>query len=305
MKPLILIDRPSQLRQLVKELAQAEHIAVDTESNSFYAYFERICLLQISTEDYDYIIDSVILKNLEPLFEIFSNPGIEKIFHASSNDVLGLRRDFDLRISNLFDTAVACKILGCKQLGLARILQERFGVQLNKKWQRCDWGRRPLQQEQLDYARLDTHYLIALRHQLANNLQAQDLWESARECFDKLSEQQMQDKPFHPDGFIHIKGARSLDETGKNILRALYVYREKEAQRRDRAPFRILSNETLLRLARSRPLSIREILKTKGLPRNYRKTQKAQNLLQLINGNGECAPELNAQNLSQKDHLPA
>jgi ribonuclease D len=295
MKPLILIDKPAQLKQLAKELGQAEHIAVDTESNSFYAYFEKICLIQISTEDDDYIIDSVMLKNLEPLSEIFASHDIEKIFHASSNDVLGLKRDYDLHINNLFDTALACKMLGCRQLGLASILQEHFGVQLNKKWQRCDWGRRPLQQEQLDYARLDTHYLIGLRHRLASNLQALDLWENARQSFEKLSEQQIQDRPFHPDGFIYIKGARTLDATGQSILKALYVYREKEAQRRDRAPFRVLSNETLLRLARSRPHSIREILKTKGLPRNYRKTQKAQSLLKLINGNEECSRELEAQ----------
>lgn len=295
MKPIVLIEKPSQLQHLVKELSKAPHIAIDTESNSFYAYFEKVCLIQISTIEEDYIIDPLILKSIEPLGEILGNPAIEKIFHAPSNDILGLRRDFGFRICNLFDTAVACKLLGCKQLGLARILQEHFAVQLNKKWQRCDWGRRPLHGDQLEYARLDTHYLIALRHQLAASLHAQQLWEIAREAFDKLCEQEAQEKPFHPGGFINIKGARSLDSAGKAVLKALYVYREKEAEQRDRAPFRILSNETLLRLARSRPHSLREISRTKGLPHHYRKGHRAQNLLELINQNEECVKKVEAQ----------
>lgn len=287
MKPIILIDKPSEFKHLVAELSKLQHIAIDTESNSFYAYTERVCLIQISSEHEDYVIDPLVLNDLEPLGAVFGNPRIEKILHAASNDVLGLRRDFGFQIRNLFDTAVACNLLGCKQLGLARILQDHFDVELNKKWQRCDWGRRPLRQEQIDYARLDTHYLIALRHQLAARLRAQDLWEIAQEAFNKLCEQEAQEKPFQPGGFINIKGARSLDAAGKRILKALYVYREKEAKRRDRAPFRILSNETLLRLASSRPQSLQEFSRTKGLPHNYRKGRRAQNLLELINKNNK------------------
>jgi len=295
MKPIVLIEKPSQLRLLIKELSTAPYIAIDTESNSFYAYFEKVCLIQISTIEKDYIIDPLMLRDIEPLGEILGNPAIEKILHAPSNDIVGLRRDFGFRIRNLFDTAVACKLLGCRQLGLARILQEHFAVQLNKKWQRCDWGKRPLHGDQLEYARLDTHYLIPLRHQLAAGLHAQDSWETAREAFDKLCEQEAQDRPFHPGGFINIRGARSLDSAGKAVLKALYVYREKEAQQRDRAPFRILSNETLLRLARSRPHSLREFAGTKGLPHHYRKGHRAQDLLELINRNGAHVKSVEAQ----------
>jgi len=287
MKPIVLIEKPSQFQRLVKALSEQPYIAIDTESNSFYAYFEKVCLIQISTVEEDYIIDPLMLRSIEALGEILGNPDIEKILHAPSNDIVGLKRDFGFRIRNLFDTALACKLLGCKQLGLARILQERFAVQLDKKWQRCDWGRRPLHEDQLEYARLDTHYLIALRHQLAADLQAQDLWETAREACDKLCEQEAQEKLFHPGAFINIRGARSLDSAGKAVLKDLYIYREKEAQQRDRAPFRILSNETLLRLARSRPHSMREFAGTKGLPHHYRKGHRAHDLLELINRNGD------------------
>ena len=111
----------------MRQLSNAPHIAIDTESNSFYAIFERICLIQVSTTERDYILDPLALKDLEALGTILEDPKIEKIFHAASNDVLGLKRDFQFQVSNLFDTAIACKLLGYKQLGLARILEQHFG----------------------------------------------------------------------------------------------------------------------------------------------------------------------------------
>ena len=295
MKPITFIDKAARLYSLVSKLSRTEHIAIDTESNSFYAYFERVCLIQVSTLSDDYIIDPLLLEDLEPFGEILANPALEKIIHAASNDILGLKRNFGFHVSNLFDTAIACKLLGYKQLGLAKILQDHFDVTLDKKFQRCDWGRRPLREEQIDYARLDTHYLIPLRHELAVSLRERELWEQAKEAFDRQCEQEAHEKPFHPDGFINIKGARSLDSTGKRILKALYVYRENEAQRRDRAPFRIMSNETLLRLARTRPHSMRAFSQTKGLPRDYRKGHKAQHLIKLIQKNEEYFQEAEAK----------
>lgn len=294
MKPFVLVNNSSTLQEMIDELSRARHVALDTESNSFFAYFERVCLIQISTCDNDYIIDPVVFKELEPLGQVLADPDIEKILHAASNDIIGLRRDFNFHCKNLFDTAVACKLLGYQHLGLANIMQEHFGIQLNKKWQRCDWGRRPLQQQQLDYARLDTHYLIPLRHHLAAGLTAEGLWDKAREACDKLCEQTQVERPFHPGGFIHIKGARSLDAVGKKVLRALYIYRDREAQRKDRAPFRILSNEILLRLARTRPNSFGDFSKTKGLPQPYKTGRKAQGLLDIIHRYQDNSGDLEA-----------
>lgn len=291
MNPVHVIEKPGELGALLERLSNVRYVAIDTESNSFYAYFEKLCLIQISAGREDYILDPLVLKDLEPLREILADPGIEKVFHAASNDVLGLKRDFHFKIRNLFDTAHACKLLGYKQLGLATILEQHFGVVLDKKWQRHDWERRPLGREQLDYARLDTHFLIDLRHRLAADLHAQQLWEPAKEAFDKACEQEMQERSFHPEAFIQIRGARSLDAPGKKILKALYLYREEEARKRNRAPFRILSNDALIRLAFQRPKDIRDFAGIKGLPRSYQKSHIAQSLLDLIrraeNSSGE------------------
>jgi ribonuclease D len=165
---------------------------------------------------------------------------------------------------------------------LAKILEQHFGVVLDKKWQRYDWGKRPLKEEQLDYASLDTHYLIPLRHSLAHDLIVKSLWDAAQEAFEKACEQELQERTFHPEAFLQIRGAQSLDPAGKHILKALYIYREHEARRRDRAPFRILTDETLLRLAVQRPRNIREFFKIRGIPRSYQGGHSAHSLLGII-----------------------
>jgi ribonuclease D len=282
MDSVMVIETASQFAELIEQLSHARHIAMDTESNSFYAYFERVCLLQISTNERDYILDPLALKDLGPIGAILADPKIEKIFHAASNDVMGLKRDFHFKVANLFDTAIACKLLGYQQLGLAKILGQHFGVVLDKKWQRCDWGKRPLKGEQLDYASLDTHYLIPLRHHLTSELIAKNLWATAKESFERTSEQELQERTFHPEACFQIRGTRSLDPAGKRILKALYLYREHEAQRRDRAPFRILSDETLLRLASQPPQNIQDFSRIKGMPRSYQAGHGAYSLLGVI-----------------------
>lgn len=282
MEPPIVIGNSSDLHNLIGELERVEHIAIDTESNSFYAYYERVCLIQISTVEKDYIIDPLVVEDIQPLKEVFLDPGIEKIFHAASNDITGLRRDFGFEVANLFDTALASKMLGRQHLGLAAILDHHFGVQLDKKWQRHNWGKRPLSEEQINYARLDTHYLIPLRIRLVEELTEKEIMAQAREMFGKACAQESQERVFQPEGFIRLSGARSLDSVGRRVLRSLYVYRDKEARRRDRAPFRIFPNEALVRLAAHRPSSIKEFARVKGLPRFYRKGRAAYELLEAI-----------------------
>ncbi len=287
-----LIESRHNFSKLISDLEKSAFVAVDTESNSFYAYFNRICLIQLSTEEQDYIIDPFSVGNIEDLGRILSSHEIEKIFHAAPNDIAGLKRDFKFTVNNVFDTAIAAKVLGYKQLGLAPILLEYFGISLNKKWQRYDWGRRPLRNEQIEYARFDTHFLIPLRHKLVAELEEKELLCLAREAFEKVCLQQISEKHFSPGGFLHIYGAHSLDVVGKRILKALYLFREKEARRRDRAPFRILTNETLLKLALQRPKSVQDFTKIKGIPRIYLNSRASVQLLELIRKNEETEDEV-------------
>ena len=288
---VVLIENRRDFSKFLQELDKSTHVAVDTESNSFHAYFNRICLIQVSTSEEDYIIDPLSVGDIQAFGEVLSNPDVEKIFHAAPNDIAGLKRDFKFVMRNVFDTSIAAKILGYKHLGLAPILLEHFGISLNKKWQRHDWGKRPLRDEQIEYARFDTHFLIPLRHMLVGELEEKELLGAAREAFEKLCLQQITIKNFRPGDFLHIYGAQSLDVAGKRILKALYLFREKEARRRDRAPFRILTNETLIRIALQRPKSVQDINKIKGMPRVFLSPHAAIQLLDLIRKSEEQEEE--------------
>ncbi|MDR3566799.1 MAG: ribonuclease D [Syntrophobacteraceae bacterium] len=288
---VVLIESRRDFSKFLLEVEKSTHVAVDTESNSFHAYFNRICLIQVSTGEEDYVIDPLSVGDIQDFGEVLANPDVEKIFHAAPNDIAGLKRDFKFVMRNVFDTSIAAKILGYKHLGLAPILLEYFGISLNKKWQRHDWGKRPLKDEQIEYARFDTHFLIPLRHRLVAELEEKELLGSAREAFEKLCAQQIVKKNFRPGDFLHIYGAQSLDLAGKRILKALYLFREKEARRRDRAPFRILTNETLLSIALARPKNVQDFNKIKGMPRVYLSSHVAIHLLDLIRKSEEQEDE--------------
>ena len=282
MKDAVVIETETALRDLAPRLARESHLALDTESNSFYAYRERICLLQVSTPADDFIIDPLAVHDLSPLAPVMASPAVEKIFHAASNDIGGLHRDFGFEFENVFDTALAFGMLGREKLGLAGILQEHFGVELDKRYQRHNWARRPLSADELDYARLDSHYLIPLRHILTERLSAECLIDSARGAFRGACAQRLERRPFRAGDYVRIRGSRALPQAGRRILRALYCFREDQARTSDRAPFRVLGNETMLSLAASPPESLAALARRKGVPQGFQRGRGAEELFAVI-----------------------
>src|SRR5690606_21288536 len=117
-------------------LAREPAVGVDTESNSLFAYRERVCLIQFSTPTQDFIVDPLALGDLSGLAPLFANPAQQKVFHAAEYDIICLKRDYGFQFANLFDTMVAARTLGWPQLGLAAILENHFGVKMNKRFQR-------------------------------------------------------------------------------------------------------------------------------------------------------------------------
>ena len=123
---------------MIAHLQDSPVLAVDTESDSLYVYFEKICLLQFSTPDTDYLVDPLVV-DLTPLGDLFADERYEKVFHAAEYDILCLKRDYGFTLANLFDTMISARVLGWKRYGLGSILQDRFNVQLNKRMQRYNW----------------------------------------------------------------------------------------------------------------------------------------------------------------------
>lgn len=259
----ILVETQAGLDRLVGVLTPYDRIAVDTESNSLYAYREQVCLIQISIPGTDFLVDPLALDDLSPLAPIFESQEVEKLFHAADYDLMVLLRDFGYETRNIFDTMWAARILGWSKVGLADILSEYFDVHPNKKWQRYNWGRRPLDMRALRYAWMDSHYLLPLREIQKAELEETGRWAEAQEVFTYL--ENTVDVPPEEDDqkyFWRIKGAHRLHHHELQKLYQLYLWREHTAEKQDRPPMKVISNKWLMRLVQAMPRNYDEIAAT-------------------------------------------
>ncbi len=261
----VLVRDSAGLQDLVDDLLDQPRVAVDTESNSLFAYQEQVCLIQFSTPDTDYLLDPLPIENLSILGPFFEDPGIEKIFHAAEYDLMCLQRDFDFQFKNLFDTMIAARILRWRKVGLSSILASNFSVAQNKRHQRADWGQRPLPDYLLDYARLDTHYLIPLRNNLAQQLKKSGYWELAQEDFRRACDVNGYKLVKKEYNCWRINGVRDLTNGQAGVLQQLCHYRDGIAERTDRPVFKVMSDRTLLEVARLSPQSKAELRQVPGL----------------------------------------
>lgn len=265
MPPAVLIQDNAGLHHLAKHLASTALLAVDTESNSLYAYQERICLVQLSTRRKDYILDPLVIDDMQPLGDLLANPKIEKVFHSAAYDVICLRRQYGFEINNIFDTMMAARLCHLPEIGLANVIHHHFGVHLDKSHQTDNWAQRPLSPESLRYAQMDTHYLPRLRDILHRQLHKLGCWEEAREVFDDLMRIEIPLRKFDPDGYWKIGQPENLTRRQMAVLRELYLLRETLAQAEDLPPFKIFSNALLITLAREAPQSIYALSHIHGL----------------------------------------
>jgi ribonuclease D len=258
-KPLKLVETPAAMQEAVAKLSQALVLGVDTESDGFHRYQEKVALIQISDMETDYIFDRIQLVDLSPLQSLFENPGIIKILHGADYDIVSLKRDFGFQINNLFDTMVAAQFIGMSRIGLADLIQNFFGIKLDKTLQRHDWSARPLMLEHLNYARGDTHFLPALREALIWKLERLGRLEMVEEECALLTRRQWQGRAREEADFMKIKGAKLLGEQQLKGLRALYRYREEQAELVDRPPFKVIPDEVLLQLATLLPTEVAQV----------------------------------------------
>ncbi len=255
------------VEDLARKLRGEPVIGVDTEADSFFHYFEKLCLVQIAAKSGIYLIDPLALgKNgLKPLARIFADPSVRKIFHAAEYDLYVLQRHSGIKIRNLFDTMVSAQLLGYPSVGLASLVERHFDVKLSKDQQRTDWSRRPLRSAQLEYAGADVKYLIEVSRILERELKAKKRLSWAMEEFRACEKRVWPERSFDKQGYLKIKGAKKLPARGLAILRELYLMRDQRARGADRPPFRLLGNGTLIDLAQNPPRSRRSYTKRKGV----------------------------------------
>jgi ribonuclease D len=263
---LLYIDSQQAADDFLADISGVREVAVDTEGASFHRFIDRIYLLQITTREHSAIIDPLPIGMPKALGDILQDPQVEVVFHDADYDLRLLHQDYGWHVNHIFDTRIAAQLLGIKAFGLAALLEQFFGVKLDKKHQRADWSLRPLTQGMLDYAAQDTKHLLDLRDELKSRLEKLGRWEWASEEFERLEGTKWEDDDTSL-AFLRIKGARDLNRRELALLRELVPWRDSVAKEVDRATFRVMGNEVLLDIARTAPKSVKELSTLKGMPR--------------------------------------
>jgi ribonuclease D len=252
--PPVWVNTNPLLQNMIDDLTTQSRVAVDTESNSLHAFREQVCLIQFSSTNADYLIDPLVLKDLSLLAPIFSNPKIEKIFHAAEYDLVCLRRDFKYSFANLFDTMHAARILGYPAVGLDRLLNDKFRIQTDKRHQKANWAARPLTKEQIHYARLDTHYLFDLRDALEKELREKDRLDFAKEDFMRacLYDEHKQ-KTNGNASWERFASRKDLSLRDLTVLAHLCKWRDAEAEKLNRPVYKVVMDDTLVMVSKNSP----------------------------------------------------
>jgi ribonuclease D len=266
--PYTYVTTPEEMARTVAALAGARIIGVDTEGASLHRYRDRVCLIQISSETENYILDPLLLDSLFTLGPILENRSILKIFHGADYDLLSLKRDFQFKIGPIFDTALAARAVGIPSFSLQSLVERFFQVAFPKTHQKSDWSGRPISQSQMDYAAGDTVYLIRLHEILSEQVRQKGrLDQIEEEC--RLLEEIEGRQPL-PDGndALRVKGVRTLPPEAQRIFRALVQVRARFAEARDVPSFKIISSDDLIAISKAAPAGREALLAIFTRPRS-------------------------------------
>ena len=264
-----LIATDVQLTALLAKIDAAGRVAIDIEADSLHSYREKLCLLQISvptvagiddagpdvetgsgTQDqrsrlqHDVIVDPLAHLDLQPLRRALEDREI--VLHGGDYDLRMLRRGLNFTAQRIFDTMIAARLLGVREFSLAALVKRYFGVELPKGSQKADWAKRPLPARMAEYAINDVRYLLSLAEKLEAELDRHQRRDWLRQSCQRAIEQAAVARVRKQDEFWRIRGSGSLQGQPAAVLRALWQWREKEAEMVDRPPFHILQNEKLL-----------------------------------------------------------
>lgn len=260
------IDTNEDLKDLVEYLKSVEEFAVDLEYHSQRSFLGFTCLMQISSRDKDFIIDTIKLRSqMHILNEVFTDPKILKIFHGADLDIKWLQKDFGIYVVNIFDTGKAAKLLQFTSFSLSFLVKHYCNENLNKKYQLADWRIRPLSEGMLNYARSDTHYLLYIFDQLINDLIKKDGKELVRRSFEdsrKVSLIKFEMPTISENSHLALimKNRLDFNNRQKQAFKNIYSWRDDLARKDDENINYILPNHMMLKIAEVLPQEQQGIL---------------------------------------------
>ncbi|MBX3472770.1 MAG: HRDC domain-containing protein [Planctomycetes bacterium] len=284
-----LITRVDRLEAVIDEMLASRRYSLDVESDGFHSYAGRVCIVTLSTEERDVVIDTLALgEDTQRLGRLVERKDGPCLMHSGHNDVLALKREYEFDFGFVQDTSVASTLLGFTHTGLSALCETFLGFKLEKELQRHDWARRPILPEHVSYLINDTKHLFRVHDLITQQIEQHGLVDEYEiECRAVASSVPVE-REFDPERFRKIKGALELDDTGRGILRSLYQWRNGVARELDRAAFRVASDQALLEIARTRPANLTELSRLRGVG-EWLLHQAGEQMLQAIS-NGLANP---------------
>lgn len=246
----LLLDQPGSLGPLLTALDRVDEVTMDTEADNMYHYRTRVCLLQFLIGKDIFLVD-VLAPGIETgvLWPKLAQKHL--VMHGSDFDLRLLHAECGFRAKSLFDTMLAAQLLGRQRIGLASLLEEHFGVELDKEGQKANWSKRPLTPKLLDYAARDVAHLPKLRDLLTRELARLDRLEwLEQQCQRQIESGAEGFAPADVNDWRIGKSDR-LRGAGLSMLHAVWHWREQTAERLDVPPFKVCSNDVLLKFAQA------------------------------------------------------
>jgi ribonuclease D len=300
--PVRIVTTADELAVAINEWQAAGSFGIDTESNSFYAYTDSLCLLQVTADGQDWIVDPIALgDDLRAINPLLEDPDFITILHAAEFDLMLLKKDLGAELRGLFDTQVAMTLLQHEKTGLAALIESYYGMKLSKKEQRSNWGNRPLTESQLAYARIDTHFLPDLHQRLLGELDEKGMTAAAEGEFRRQEHEILPPREPNFDAWKKIKGARQLNPGAAARLREIFRWREELAIKLDRPVFRVMPNEAVIALAKSPPQNVKQLAEIRGVGWNLAKRNGGDILAALDAAAGKTVESHIPPKLSSED----
>uniref|UniRef100_A0A7N6C139 Exosome complex component 10 n=1 Tax=Anabas testudineus TaxID=64144 RepID=A0A7N6C139_ANATE len=255
------IDTLEDLVALNEKLCKLSEFAVDLEHHSYRSFLGLTCLMQISTREEDFIIDTLELRSeMYILNEAFTDPATVKVFHGADSDIEWLQKDFGLYVVNLFDTHQASRALNLARHSLDHLLKHFCNVDSDKRYQLADWRIRPLPDEMVQYARTDTHYLLyiydSMRAQLLEFHHGQpgllqSVWNKSKD----ISLKKYLKPIFTEESYLELqrKQKKSFNTQQLTAFRLLFAWRDKLARQEDESTGYVLPTHMMSKISEELP----------------------------------------------------
>ncbi|CAI2718726.1 ribonuclease D [Nitrospina watsonii] len=292
------VTTESELADLVDRLQGCTELIIDTEFVREKTYFHRLGLVQLAANGVFAAVDPIAVPNLDPLIDLIKRRDVLKVFHAGKQDLEILYQLAGEVIQPVFDTQVAAAMIGWgAQISFAKLVKRATGKRLHKNETYSDWCRRPLSNNQIEYALDDVRFLVPVYEKVVAQLKKLNRLEWVQEELKSLTDADQFELPDPYTQFMRVKNVRTLKPRQMAVLREVAAWREMEARRRDCLAKFIIRDETLLQMARQNIETVKQLHDLRGI-NGKEINHHGEKLLELIQ-RGRAVPESECPDLPE------